>query len=126
MVSSNNNSTATVPNLGLAFAMAENSRMMNGVGVKVQQPQQLMPWSVAEPLPMFPSSTTITAANPMAGTSFLSNLGGLTPITFANTTITTTGGHQQQQHRPVILGQPQQQAMSNCAVMDPMLVFSSK
>lgn len=132
----------TVPNMGLTFAMtsADNNRLMNGVGVKIvqqqhlqqqqqnqqnqqQQHQIMMPWG-ADSLPMFPASTTITAANPMAvaqaGTSFLSNLGGLTPITFANTTITTTGGRS-------VMGQQlqQQPQMTNCAVMDPMLVFST-
>lgn len=58
---------------------------------------------------MFPTATTISAGgiNALAGTSFLSNLGGITPITFANTTITAG--------RP---GAP--------SSIDPMLVFSAE
>lgn len=97
-----------------SYAMAAERLLNGGVGGGVLKQQT---WG-SDSMPIFPtSSTTITASsNPMvvaqataAGHSFLSGM-GLTPITFANTTISAAavpGGR----HQGV--------------TMDPMLVFST-
>ena len=92
----------------MSFAVTtDNNRIINGGGKGVQR------WS-ADPVNLFPTSTVTaaTAVNslvpPPVGTSFLSSsLAGITPITFANTTIT--------QGRPV--------PAAVVAAIDPLLMF---
>lgn len=104
-----------VPNF--AYSMATDRVMMNGGAILGHARP---PWTIANAMPIFSPSTTITAAgvasNPMivaataqAGTSFLSGM-GLTPITFANTTISSAGS---------------MAAGSRVTSGDPMLVFST-
>lgn len=106
-----------VPNF--AYSMAADRVMMNGGAVLGHARP---PWSIANTMPIFSPATTITAAgvatNPMivaataqAGTSFLSGM-GLTPITFANTTISAAGAMAAA-------------AGSRMTSGDPMLVFST-
>lgn len=95
-----------VPNLGLAFAVTttdSNNRIMNGAG-------KAAPRWPSDSVAVFPTATSIAAAQ--AGTSFLSSsLAGLTPMTFANTTLAATGRNM---------------TGGNAPVVDPMLVFAGE